>query len=185
MQTREYGGCSGGHFGRRDFMRVGTLSFLGINLSQFLHLRQVMASEALHEQAKAQACILVWLDGGPSQMDTWDPKPSSNFKPISTNVPGIQISELFPRMAKLMDKCAIIRSMHTEENNHDVGTHNVATGHRPNPAMKFPGIGAIITHQLGPRNEVPPHVIVPSMPKGRLYDEYFKAHFLGPENDPM
>jgi len=186
MQARDHhANCSGGHFGRRDFLRVGALSYLGLNLSQYLEVKEAFASTDPDKKAKAEACILVWLDGGPSQVDSWDPKPSSNFKPISTNVPGIQISELFPEMAKIMDKCAVVRSMHTEENDHGIGSHVVATGHRPNPAMKFPGFGAIITKELGPRGEVPAHVIAPGMPKGKTYDDYFKAHFLGPENDPM
>jgi len=185
MQTRDHIGCTGGHFGRRDFLRVGSLSFLGMNLSQFLQAKQAMAALDPKLKEKAQACILVWLDGGPSQVDSWDPKPSSNFKPISTNVPGIQISELFPQMAKIMDKCAIVRSMHTEENDHLQGTHNVATGHSPNPAMRFPSFPSIITDELGPRGEVPAYVMVPGMPKGQVYEETFRAHFLGPENDPM
>ncbi len=185
MKSTGHENCTGGHFGRRDFLRVGSLSFLGINLGQFLKLRNVYSSPALDKQAKAQACILVWLDGGASQMDTFDPKPSSNFRPITTDVPGIQVSELFPNMAKIMNKCAVIRSMHTEENDHGAGTHNVATGHRPNPAMKFPGLGSMITHELGARNEIPAHVMVPAMPKGRTYDEYFKAQFLGPTAEPL
>jgi len=167
-------------------LRVGSLSFLGISLSQYLELKQtVVQAKEINTQAKAQACILIWLDGGPSQMDTWDPKPNSAFKPISTKVNGIQLSELFPRVAGHMDKLSIIRSMYTKENNHPQGTHYVATGHAPNPAMQFPGFGAIITKETGPRNHVPPHVIVPPMPKGKSYDEYFKAHFLGAQYDPM
>jgi len=178
--------CDGNHFRRRDFLRLGTLSFLGINLGQYLALKEAFAANpAQADKGKAQACILLWLDGGPSQVDTWDPKPKSTFKPIGTKVDGIQISELFPRIAKQMDKLAIIRSMHTEENDHEQGTHYVATGQRPNPAMKFPGIGSIITKELGPRNSVPPNVMVPNMPKGKNYDEHFKAHFLGAEYDPM
>src|SRR5262245_37465521 len=96
--------CSGGHFGRRDFLCVGSLSFLGMGLSQFLEVKHAMAQSGLVVAGKAQACIMVWLDGGPSQMDTWDPKPTSAFKPISTSAPGIQISELFPRLAKHMHK---------------------------------------------------------------------------------
>src|SRR3989442_11969058 len=100
--------CNGAHFDRRDFLRVGSLSFLGINLSQFLQVQEVMAAAGtLNKKAKAQSCMLLWLDGGPSQMDTWDPKPTSRLKAISTNVPGIQISEIFPRVAKRMDKLAI------------------------------------------------------------------------------
>ena len=185
MKDQNCGGCTGDHLGRRDFLRVGSLTFLGIHLSQYLRLRQTLAQDGVRTQGKAQACILVWLDGGQSQMDTWDPKPISSFKPISTNVAGIQISELLPRLAGQMDKVALIRSMHTLENNHGVASHYAATGHRPSPAMKFPGFGAIVTREMGPRRHFPPHVMVPNMPKGKQFDEYFKAHFIGPQYDPM
>src|SRR5947209_9767366 len=84
---------------RRDFLRVGSLGFLGIHLNQYLHAASVAKTEG-----KAQACILLWLEGGPSHVATWDPKSNSGFKPISTNVPGIQISELLPQVAKRMNK---------------------------------------------------------------------------------
>jgi len=177
--------CVGGHFNRRDFLRVGSLSFLGVNLTQFLQLRRALAAEESVFKAKAQACILVWLDGGPPQMDTFDPKPSSAFKPISTNVDGIQFSELLPKLAQRMDKLALVRSMHTGENNHLQGTHFVATGHSPNPAMKFPSFSSIITKELGQRGSIPPNVMVPAMPKGKLYDEVFKGHIISPAHDPL
>jgi hypothetical protein len=118
-------------------------------------------------------------------MDTWDPKPGSAFKPISTNVSGIRISELLPQIAKRMDRLAIIRSMHTKGNDHPQGTHYAITGHEVNPAMDFPSLGAIISKETGPRNGLPPHVLVPHWEKSRQYEEYFRAGFLGPEYNPM
>src|SRR5271170_2755874 len=109
---------------RRDFLRVGSLGFLGISLDQYLR-----AATTQNASGKAQACILLWLEGGPSHVDTWDPKPNSAFKPISTNVAGIQISEILPRLAKHMDKLAIIRSLHGEVTNHPQGTMYALTGH--------------------------------------------------------
>ena len=78
--------CAKPGVGRRGFLRVGSLGLLGISLRNYL-----MAAESMAPNGKAQACILLWLEGGPSQVDTWDPKPNSSFKPISTNVAGIQI----------------------------------------------------------------------------------------------
>jgi hypothetical protein len=132
------------------------LSLLGISLSQYLQLKSVQAANGVQAKAKAQACILLWLEGGPSHIDTWDPKSNSNFKPIPTNVPGIQISELLPRVAKQMDKLSIVRSMHTEEDNHPQGTYYALTGHRPNPAMQFPSFGSILSKEMGARNNLPP-----------------------------
>src|SRR5262245_61370777 len=180
--------CSEASLRRREFLRVGSLSLLRINLSQYLELRNGMtlaSSDGVHQKAKAQACILLWLEGGPSQVDTWDPKSNSSFKPISTNVPGIQISELLPRVAKKMDKLAIIRSMYTEENNHPQATYYAMTGHRPNPAMQFPSLGSIVTKEMGSRNEVPAHILTPQWDSQRQYEEYVKAAFLGSEYDPM
>src|SRR5512141_973983 len=128
---------------RRDFLKAGSLGFLGIHLSQFLAAQSAMAATGANAKSKAQACILVWLEGGPSHIDTWDPKPNSNFKPISTNVPGIRVSELLPKMAKRMDKFALVRSMHTRGTDHPQATHYAITGHEINPAMQFPSLGSI------------------------------------------
>jgi hypothetical protein len=165
---------------RRDFIRVGSLGFLGIHWSQYLRAATTKAPNG-----KAQACILLWLEGGPSQMDTWDPKPNSAFQAISTNVPGIQVSELLPQVSRRMDKLAIVRSMHTRGNDHPQGTHYAITGHEPNPAMQFPSIGAIISRETGARNGMPPHILAPQWERARQYEEYFRAGFLGPEYDPM
>ena len=98
---------------RRHFLRTGCLSLLSMSLSQYLEAKSVTEAAGVNVDkiAKAQSCILVWLEGGPSQVDTWDPKANSSFKAISTNVPGIQISELLPRTARQMDKLSLIRSV--------------------------------------------------------------------------
>jgi hypothetical protein len=178
----EYTGClklNSRESSRRAFLQVGSLGFLGINLGQQLRAASTAA------EGKAQSCILLWLEGGPSQMDTWDPKPSSAFKPISTNVAGIQVSELLPQVAKRMDKLSIVRSMHTRGTDHPQGTHYAITGHEVNPAMHFPSLGAIIAKEKGPRNGIPPHVLAPQWEKSRQYEEYFRSGFLGPDYDPM
>ncbi len=164
---------------RRCILRAGALSYFGLTLSRYFRL---MAATTPN-QAKAKAVILVWLNGGPSHVDTWDPKSNSSFKAISTNVPGIQVSELLPRMARHMDKVSIVRSMHTEENNHGIAHHYAMTGHRPNPAMKFPSLGSIVANELGERDGLPPYVMVPRIMPG--YEEYFRAHMLGARFDPM
>jgi hypothetical protein len=165
---------------RRAFLQAGSLGFLGINLPSLLR-----AAESQPLKGKAQSCILLWLEGGPSQIDTWDPKPSSAFKAISTNVAGIQVSELLPQVARRMDKLAVVRSMHTKGNDHPQGTHYAITGHEPNPAMHFPSLGAILSKEAGPRNGMPPHVLAPQWERSRQYEEYFRAGFLGADYDPM
>src|SRR5256714_13154478 len=167
---------------RRSFIAAGSLGFLGLTQREALFAAAAAVSRA---RAKAQAVIFFWLEGGPSHIDTWDPKSNSNFKPISTNVPGIQISELLPKMAKRMDKFALVRSMHTRGTDHPQATHYAITGHEINPAMQFPSLGSIITKEMGPRNAVPPHVLVPKWDRTRQYEEYFRAAFLGGDYDPM
>lgn len=171
----------GPSLGRRDFLRVGSLTYLGISLRDLLGLESLLAAQGVRPNGKAQACIMLWLEGGPSQVDTWDPKPNSSFKPISTNVPGIQISELLPGVAKHMEKLSIVRSMHTEEANHPPATHYALTGHRPNLAMKFPSLGSIISKEMAIRNEIPRYVVT------RELDllQYFRSGFMGADYDPM
>ena len=171
--------CNGNHYRRRDFLRAGALNFLGISLPHVLAAQRAHAAG----KGKAQSVILLWLDGGASHVDMWDPKAASSFKPIATNVAGIQISELFPRLARHMDKISVIRSLRTEENNHGTGHHYALTGHRPNPAMKFPSLGSIVVKELGARDGVPAYVQMPSL--NAAYDEHFKAQILGGAFDPM
>jgi uncharacterized protein (DUF1501 family) len=169
---------------RRDFLNAGSLGFLGLTLREYLAAASASTGNA-PAAGKARAVILFWLEGGPSHVDTWDPKANSNFKPISTNVAGIQISELLPKMAKQMDKFALVRSMHTRGTDHPQATHYAVTGHEINPAMQFPSLGSVITKEMGPRNAVPAHVLVPKWDRTRQYEEYFRASFLGGDYDPM
>jgi len=166
---------------RREFLTVGSLGFLGLSVKDYLAAAALRADG----KARAKAVILFWLEGGPSHVDTFDPKANSSFKPISTNVAGIQVSELLPKLAKRMDRLALVRSMHTRGNDHPQATHYVMTGHEINPAMQFPSVGSIVTRELGARNAVPPHVLVPKWDRGRQYEDYFRAAFLGGEFDPM
>lgn len=167
---------------RRDFLNAGSLGFLGLSLREYLAAAE---SSGARPAGKANSVILFWLEGGPSHIDTWDPKSNSNFKPISTNVAGIQVSELLPQMARRMDKFALVRSMHTRGTDHPQATHYAITGHEVNPAMQFPSLGSIITKEMGPRNAVPAHVLVPKWDRNRQYEEHFRAAFLGGDYDPM
>ena len=169
---------------RREWLRVGGLSVLGLSLPELLRSKSEAAPSPGMESrltkglqgatfGRAKSVIFLWLQGGPPQHETFDPKPDAPaeirgpFKPIATNVPGIQISELLPRVAKQMDKLSIVRSMHTEEDNHPQGTYYALTGHRPNPAMQFPSFGSIISKEMGARNNLPPYVLTPQWDKER------------------
>src|SRR5579864_7887275 len=130
MRKSECYHCRQAAFTRRDFLRAGTLSFLGIGLSDFLRFSSVQALAATPgttPAGKAKAVIVLWLEGGVSHLETFDVKANSGFKPISTNAPGVQISEVLPQIARHMDKLSIIRSMKTQERNHPQGTIETLT----------------------------------------------------------
>ena len=122
--------CDG--FRRRDFLHAGSLTALGFGLT---HLFGLKALGAVDEKESDKNCIFLMLVGGPSQLDTWDMKPNAPveirgpYKPIKTNVPGIEVSENFPRMAKLADKYSLVRSVyHTAAAVHDTGHQMMQTG---------------------------------------------------------
>jgi uncharacterized protein (DUF1501 family) len=137
--------------GRRDFLQAGAVL-----------IPSGLTGSSPSRNAPATACILLRLVGGPSQLDTWDPKPDapreirSSFRPIRTNVPGIEITEIFPRMARLADKFALIRSMHyAGEPLHEVGDHFLRTGRAPVASGQNPHqIGDIIAQATGSRHIV-------------------------------
>ncbi len=171
---------------RRGFLTVGSLGLLGISTTGWLALQRAF-SAVQNGNASAQSCILFWLEGGPPQMDTWDPKPNSNFTPIATTVAGTQISELFPKVARLADKLSIIRSVSTKEGNHPQGTYFTMTGHRPNSEIRFPSFASIIAKEKGRRNEMPAYVMANKAYEVEpfSYDPAFQAGFIGAGYNPL
>ena len=171
-------------WGRRCFIRVGALSYLGLGLSDSLRVTRSIAAEdpdgVPRGAAPAKSCILVWLHGGQSQLDSWDVKGNSGFKPIATNVSGIQVSDLQPRIARHMDKLSIIRSMTSPCPDHPGGTYYAFTGHLNSTTTRFPSVGSIISKELGRRGELPPYV---ATGRGRLNCR--SAGFVGPQFEPF
>src|SRR5438477_12556337 len=129
--------CTG--LSRRQFLRVGGLSTLGLSLPGFLRLRQ--AAAAMGNDKKKINCILLWMQGGPSHHDTFDPKPEApaeirgEFQTIPTTLPGIRFAEHLPFLAKQTDKFSIIRGPDPKNGSHGVADHIMMTGHKFNPAM--------------------------------------------------
>ena len=140
--------CDG--IARRDFIRVGAITgfSLGFTLQNFL---AHAATEATSPKGKGKAAIFVRLGGGPSHMDTFDLKPDApethrgEFKPIGTNVPGMQISEHLPKLAQCADKFAILRGVSHTLAAHELGTIYMGTGNRPLPSLQFPHLGAVVS----------------------------------------
>jgi hypothetical protein len=149
---------------RRDFLKVGALAGIGMSLSNYFALAE--AGEIA--PAKGKAAIFVRLAGGPSHMDTFDLKPDApsevrgEFKPISTNVPGIQISEHLPKLAQCADKYAILRGVSHTLAAHELGTQYMNSGNRPLPSLQFPTYGAVVSKELGCSPDMPSFVAVPN-----------------------
>ena len=154
---------------RREMLRVGGLSSLGLNLPGLLASQAVAASENTDPTfGRAKSVIYVWLQGGPPQHETFDPKPDAPsgirgvFSPIQTNVPGVQFCELLPRTARIADKLAVVRSMATDNNQHSGSGYEVLTGYKyqgANPRKITPGdwpwFGSLVK-QLKPSEKLPP-----------------------------
>jgi hypothetical protein len=162
-------------FGRRDFMRIGSLGSLGLTLSGALRAGL----------KKDISCILLWQSGGNPHTDTFDMKPDApaevrgEFKPIPTNVPGIQVCEHLPFTARQADKYTILRSLTSKENNHERAINYLLTGYLPLPTLEFPSIGSVVSKELGAKNGMPPYVAVPN-----TFPSY-GAGFLGGAYNPF
>ncbi len=165
-------------WGRRDFIRIGGLGFLGLGLTECLQ-------PGVEGATSDRACIFIVLDGGPAQHETFDPKPDApaeirgEFKSIPTNVAGIQICEHLPFTAQQADKFAIIRSMTARSAVHFQALYHLLTGYSQSPTLEYPAIGALVGKELGPRSEMLPYVVCSP------YDHGTGAGFLGGEYGPF
>jgi hypothetical protein len=154
---------------RRDFLRIGAVGTLGLSLPTLLQAQQETPSPNRRE-ARARSVILVYLGGGLSHHDSFDLKPDAPeeirgiYSPIATNVPGTQIGELLPRMARVMDKVALVRSGAHNNDHHETATNWVMSGRFGSPFGDFPAIGAVVSQQLGFRGALPPYVSIPRNP---------------------
>ena len=181
---------------RRDFLQAGALSLLGLTLSDAFALRAAAqaAQPGAGQRPPDKNCILLFLVGAPSQLDTWDMKPDAPsevrgpYKPIATNVPGIRISEIFPRMAMHADKFALLRSVHySGVAVHDAGHQVMQTGRLFQAGIETPHVGSVVSFLRGPKGDVPAHVLLPrpigntggNMPHGQ------SGGFLGKIHDPF
>src|SRR5947209_13396199 len=144
---------------RRDFLRVGGLGAIGLPALLRAEARAARKPDA---GARAQSVILVYLGGGLSHHDSFDLKPDAPeeirgiYRPISTNVPGLQIGNLLPRMAQQMDKVCLIRSGAHNNDHHETATNWVMSGRFGSAFGDFPAIGAVVSQQLGFRGPLPP-----------------------------
>lgn len=154
---------------RRELIRVGGLSALGLGMAGFMGLRRAQAAgSAKLVNRKAKSCILIWLDGGPSHLESFDPKPDAAqevrgpLDTIATALPGIRLNECLPETAKRLKDVAIIRSMTSPLGEHNFGTHYMQTGFKPTPALVYPSFHSVGASVYDRISNLPPNVAIPS-----------------------
>ncbi|HEX6986906.1 MAG TPA: DUF1501 domain-containing protein, partial [Planctomycetaceae bacterium] len=188
LGRRRAGGCDAA--GRRDFLRVGALACGGLMLSDLLRLRAVGGETASSPRAKAG--ILLWLPGGPSHFETWDPKPEAPaeirgpFGAVPTKVPGLIVSDLFPKLAGIADKFSVVRSCCHAESGHGGGERWVMTGY-PSRSPEFelphdyPKVGSVVARMRGPNRRG--MLAFMAVPPSNLHNN--SAAYLGAAYNPL
>ncbi len=189
MNSLKYN-CAG--MARRDFIQLGLGGMMGLGLADILRLQAAEAVAPTAKSKKPVNCILVWLDGGPSHYESFDPKPDApseirgEFKSIPTSVPGIHFSECVPELAKVADKMSIIRSIAHKDPNHGGGNHYMMTG-APTPVpvacgafVTFhPSFGSMVSYDRGVRNGLPAYMSLPQVSRSG------GPNFLGGQHAPF
>jgi hypothetical protein len=176
---------------RRDFLQAGALGAIGLTLADLLAAQAAGAVAPEHDD---RAAIMIFNLGAPSQLDTWDPKPDAPaeirgpFQPIKTNAAGLEISEIFPQMAKHADKFSLVRScFHTAAAVHDTGHQMMQTGRLFTGGVNTPHAGCVLAYLRGRKTDLPAHVVLPE-PMGRTGGNLphgQEAGFLGKAHDPF
>lgn len=169
---------------RRRWLQAVVASSLGVSASGWLPR---MASAAADDPARKRSCILLWMNGGPSQTDTFDPKPEHKnggpFQAISTATPGLFLGEHLPGLAMHSSKLAIVRSMETREGDHGRATFHLRTGNLPQGAIQFPVLGSLVANERQVSHDLPGFVSV--TPPRVFAPEAISAGFLGPRFAPL
>ena len=161
---------------RRNCLQLGLGAWLGSGFVSTLAMQAQAAEEANSIAPVAKGCILIWMDGGPTHFETFDPKPAApaeirgDFEPIATKLPGVHFSEHMQRLAGIADKFATIRSIRHDQSNHGAGNHYMTTGAPPRIPVGcgafvsfHPSMGSVIAHELGKPNGLPAYFSMPSM----------------------
>lgn len=161
-------------FGRRSFIQVGLLGGLGLSLADFYRANAGVVRSASatgpRPEGKAKSVIQIIFPGGMAHQESWDPKPEAPLEyrgplgVVKTRIPGIVFSENLARTAQIADKIAVIRSITGRIPDHAQATYHMFTGYLPTPAILHPSIGAVVSHEFGPKNSLPAYVGVPNVP---------------------
>jgi hypothetical protein len=170
---------------RRDWLKLSAAGVIGCSVSRWF---EVLANDTVNNPQRKRSVILLWMDGGPSQMDTFNLKPGhangGPYKETDTNVPGIKIGEHLPKLARHMDKMAIIRSMSTKENEHERATFYMRSGYQPLGPVQFPPLGSLVANELGDDQAALPSFISIA-PHTFVSPASFSSGFLPPRYAPL
>jgi hypothetical protein len=165
---------------RREFLYAGLIGGLGLTMGDYMKLR---AAESDLYPATAESLIHIFLPGGSAHQETWDPKPLAPIEyrgplgTVDTAIPGVKFSQYMKETAKIADRLTVVRSMTHGEAAHERGTHNMFTGYRPSPAIQYPSMGSVISHELGSRQNLPPYVCIPNVPNEFASTGYLSSAF--------
>jgi hypothetical protein len=162
---------------RRSLVAAGGATFLGMSINRLL------AATAKDHAAKAESVVLFWNAGGMSHIDTWDPKPGrptgGEFKAIKTSAEGVEISEIFPVLARQMHHCSIIRSATGTQGEHARATHQLQTSFLPFPNLVHPGIGSVVTHEMPSLGDLPAYITISGLaPRAGYMGQKCEAYFV-------
>ena len=167
---------------RRDFLYVGIAGGLGLTLADLFRL-QAAAPAGPAKEGKAKSLIHIFLPGGMAHQESFDPKPLAPIEyrgemaNIKTKLDGVFFNECLKQTAQVADKITVCRSMTHGEAAHERGTHNMFTGYRPSPALQYPSFGSVVSHEFGPRNNLPPYVCIPNQPTTYAGPGYLSSAF--------
>jgi hypothetical protein len=187
--TQPHAGQTPPRSSRRGFLHAGAISLGGFALADLLRREAAAADTAVTPLTEKRSVIVLFQAGGPSHLETWDLKPDApveyrgEFTGIDTSLPGYQVGQYMPRLAKLCNKLAILRSVHHDQTEHGQGVHTVLTGYKPtknDPGNEFPSVGSIVSRELGTRGGgVPPYIAtMTALPSSN-------AAYLGVEHNPF
>ena len=185
--------CSDHFLSRRNVLTVGAVGGLGLSLTDFFRIQAARAAVPAGSGEKqfqsvegtAKSVIFIFLPGGMAQQESFDPKPHAPLEyrgplgSIDTSLTGVRFSSLFEKTAKIADKLTVIRSLTHGEAAHERGVHNMFTGYRPSPALRYPSMGSVVSQEFGPRNHLPPYVLVPKVPNEFAGSGYLSSAHAG------
>jgi uncharacterized protein (DUF1501 family) len=169
---------------RRSFLQVGTVAGLGLALGDFFRMQSRAAiKDFASKEGPAKSVIHIFLPGGIAHQESFDPKPYAPVEyrgplgTVKTKLDGVLFSEKLAKTAAIADKITVCRAMSHGEAAHERGTHNMFTGYRPSPAVSYPSLGSVVSHEFGPRKNLPPYVAIPGIANEYAGSGYLSSAF--------